>query len=560
MHKSIILLLVLSLVLTSAIIPINAGVEDVVYISPASQITDIDNHWARESIYALVNLEILSGYPDKTFRPDNQVTRGEYLTSLFNTVCILDENIISEDIPNSMGDFNFYVFRENERKKFLKSFSTFEYELAYNDLESHWSKNNVAWVKNYCDKKNPGLFEKIFPGTSFYPNQLITREEAVLVSIAFLNSPVRSRGVEFKDVTPDYVFYDEIMNLVDNGIVNGFPEGTFRPKENITRAATAIIMTNVLKEIAYNMNFFAIPDTYTYTIGSSNDGDYVATFMTEEMYKNLPTELDKKYASEFKAYELERQMIQEIMGIEIYNNLEEQGFEFGTDEYYEKLKELEKQIEEKYENIKREEIPYYEPERDRLEVLKELEQNDYWNKAGLYYWIYRCDPDSPIEYLEKAETAYSVDKNGKDDLYKIYEEFIQYYLWKEKNNEKVIEYIDKANDLFIPNEYGEAYVANMQDIRFYSFAAYYLAIIEEYDKALDYIEKLFEEGDTSGLSFDAYFSLERGSLMYLSGQKDKAVQYLKESLSTLEKEEYVDESLVNKYIWALKYIQILDGK
>ncbi|NLY42556.1 MAG: S-layer homology domain-containing protein [Clostridiaceae bacterium] len=559
MHKSTILFLVLSLVFTNVFIPISAGAEEMVYVSPAPELTDIDNHWASESVYALVNIEILSGYPDKTFKPDNQVTRAEYLTSLFKTVCILDESITSEYVPDSMGNFYFYGFRENERREFLKNFAKAQYEPSYNDLENHWSKNYVAWVKNYCDKKEPDLFKKIFPGESFYPDQPITREEAVLVTTAFMTPPVRSRGIGFKDVTPEYAFYDEIMNLVNNGIINGFPDGTFKPKENITRAATAVIMTNVLKEIAYNMDFFANPDIYLFTIGSSNDGDYVATFMTEDMYQNPPTELDKKYVAEFKAYELDRQLAQELM-TGVYLEAEAQGYEYGTDEYEEKLKELENAVIEKYEKIKREEIPYYEPEKDRLEVLKELEQEDYWNKAGLYYWMYKLDPKNSIEYLKKAEAAYSIDKNGKDDLYKVYEEFILYYVLQEKNNQKAIEYIDKAYGLFVPNEYGEAIVANMQDIRFYAFAAYWLARLGEYDKALYYVEKLFDDTASTDVVFGTHFALERGILMYLCGEKDKAVKYLKDNLSIVETEEYVDESLRDKYIWALKSIQRLDAK
>jgi len=559
MRKSTISLLLLALLLINLLNPINAVAEDMDYLPLSYQITDIANHWAGQTIAGLIDLEILLGYPDKTFKPDNHTTRAEYLTTLFKTVCVLDESIDPEEISVGFIYYDYYYFRADKRREFLKNFSNVDYKLPYNDMEKHWSRNYVAWVKKYCDKKNPGLFEKIFPGENFYPNKLITREEAALVTISFLDPPVRNVGIEFKDVTPDHEFYNEIMYLVDNGIIRGLPDGTFRPEENITRAATAVIMTNVLKEIAYNTDFFANPEAYLAFINSTSDSDYVATFMTEEMYQNPPTELDKKYAAEFKAYELERQMVQELMSGEIYDTLEQQGYEAGTDEYLLKAAELENLIVEKYENLKKE-IPYYEAERDSLEVLRELEEKDYWNKAGLYYWIYKCSPNWPIEYLEKAEEAYQIDKNGKDDLYKIYEEFINYYTWTETNSQKVIEYIEKAEGLFIPDEYGNAYVANMEDVRFYPFAAYYLTHVGEYGKALDYLDKLFAKADTDGIPFEIYFSLERGVLMYLSGQKDEAVQYLKENLNIAEKEEYVDETLINKYIWALKSIQRLEAK
>lgn len=75
LRKSTVLFIVLSLVLTN-VIPIYAAAADMAYVPPAYELTDIGNHWASESIAALVNLEILSGYPDKTFKTDNQVTRA----------------------------------------------------------------------------------------------------------------------------------------------------------------------------------------------------------------------------------------------------------------------------------------------------------------------------------------------------------------------------------------------------------------------------------------------------------------------------------------------------
>ena len=160
LKKLTVLFFVLTFILTN-VIPVSAEEGDMVYTSQASEIIDIANHWANQYIFALVDREILSGYPDKTFRPDNQITRGEYLTALFKTACVLDEAIVSEDIPYGMGYFYFYDFRENGRREFLQSFPSADYELSYGDMKNHWSKNYVAWIKNFCDKKVPGLFEKI---------------------------------------------------------------------------------------------------------------------------------------------------------------------------------------------------------------------------------------------------------------------------------------------------------------------------------------------------------------------------------------------------------------
>ena len=39
--------------------------------------TDIENHWSKEFALKLVNLGILTGYPDNTLRPDKKITRAE---------------------------------------------------------------------------------------------------------------------------------------------------------------------------------------------------------------------------------------------------------------------------------------------------------------------------------------------------------------------------------------------------------------------------------------------------------------------------------------------------
>jgi hypothetical protein len=45
-------------------------------------LTDIAGHWAESNIKKLVSLGAISGYPDGTFRPNNNITRAEFVTVL----------------------------------------------------------------------------------------------------------------------------------------------------------------------------------------------------------------------------------------------------------------------------------------------------------------------------------------------------------------------------------------------------------------------------------------------------------------------------------------------
>jgi uncharacterized lipoprotein YddW (UPF0748 family) len=47
-------------------------------VSTSTRFSDVQNHWARLFIEALAVRRILNGYPNRTFRPDNSVTRAEF--------------------------------------------------------------------------------------------------------------------------------------------------------------------------------------------------------------------------------------------------------------------------------------------------------------------------------------------------------------------------------------------------------------------------------------------------------------------------------------------------
>src|SRR5690554_2398361 len=49
-----------------------------VNINYAEGYSDINNHWAKEYIIRLIEKNIISGYSDGTFRPDNNITVAEF--------------------------------------------------------------------------------------------------------------------------------------------------------------------------------------------------------------------------------------------------------------------------------------------------------------------------------------------------------------------------------------------------------------------------------------------------------------------------------------------------
>lgn len=71
---------------------------------------------------------------------------------------------------------------------------------------------------------------------------------ALLVFFAILfaiNLPV-SATEEFPDVGPDYWSYDAIMYFKDKNVLSGYPDGYYRPDQEVTRAEFATIVTKAL--------------------------------------------------------------------------------------------------------------------------------------------------------------------------------------------------------------------------------------------------------------------------------------------------------------------------
>src|SRR6056297_953163 len=68
---------------------------------------DIGNHWAKESIEKFVENEIVSGYPDNTFKPNNPISRAESAAIINNNFgyYLRDENNFS-DVKEGKWYFN----------------------------------------------------------------------------------------------------------------------------------------------------------------------------------------------------------------------------------------------------------------------------------------------------------------------------------------------------------------------------------------------------------------------------------------------------------------------
>lgn len=93
-----------------------------------------------------------------------------------------------------------------------------------------------------------------YPDNTFRPNNKITREEVTMMIGIALNLNGEKRKTIFPDVNPDSFGSGYIASAVEAGIISGHTDGQFKPKDSITRGHVAIMLERAFqlkgKEIA----------------------------------------------------------------------------------------------------------------------------------------------------------------------------------------------------------------------------------------------------------------------------------------------------------------------
>lgn len=86
-----------------------------------------------------------------------------------------------------------------------------------------------------------------YPDGSFRPNAPVTRAEfAAIVNKAFPNAETRQSARTFVDVSPSFWGYSAIRQASQTAFLSGYPDGSFRPNQNIPRAQVLVSLNNGL--------------------------------------------------------------------------------------------------------------------------------------------------------------------------------------------------------------------------------------------------------------------------------------------------------------------------
>lgn len=176
--------------------------------------TDVTGHWSETDIYYMTNKGVLDGYPDRTFKPDKTITRGELVTIL--------------------------------AKEAQADTSAYGGESQFSDIGSHWAKKAINWAAA------AGIVNGYGNGT-FRPDAPILREEMAVM----LNRYISGKGLQFK--YPEDPFNDSnkispwakeaVTAMQRYGFIQGKGNHNFVPRDTATRAETAAIVARYIRTL-----------------------------------------------------------------------------------------------------------------------------------------------------------------------------------------------------------------------------------------------------------------------------------------------------------------------
>jgi|GEM_PF-3087957 len=177
--------------------------------------SDMGTHWSDITVGKLVELGVISGYTDGTFKPNDTITRAEFTTIVRKSL----------DLEKAEGN-------------------------SFQDTTNHWAKQEIhTLVVN-------GGIDKNEYGVEFDPNKNITRLEMAKIIVRSLGLTEQAKakaGVKTQFADDNLIpSLDKgyIIIASDNNIISGYPDKTFKPNGQATRAEASQMIVNMLDAIS----------------------------------------------------------------------------------------------------------------------------------------------------------------------------------------------------------------------------------------------------------------------------------------------------------------------
>ena len=180
--------------------------------SPKVELTDIGNHWAKQSIEKSIELGFVVGYGDGTFRPNDTITRGEFATMLARALKL------------ELGNTEFSFADKSE---------------------------TPVWAQPFIQALAKAGFISGNQEGAFLAKNKITRSELVVMVVRALGLEINlNEALVFDDANqvPEWA-KPYVAAAAKAGLVKGNGDGKFNPNASSTRAEAVTLILAMLNNV-----------------------------------------------------------------------------------------------------------------------------------------------------------------------------------------------------------------------------------------------------------------------------------------------------------------------
>lgn len=210
---------------------------------------DLSSHWAGAQVGRWVAAGYINGYNDGAVKPDASITRAEF-AALVSRAFITP----ASSVPNV-------------------TYSTYGATMV-NPSFSDLSVNN--WAYSHLMTAVQAGYLSGYPDGTIRPNKLITRQEAAAIVAKVIGLTNGDTAVlqRFSDSAKVASWSKRsVTEVIQQGYMHGYPDGTFRPTKSLTRAEAIVLLDAASGYTMDNMNSSVAPSKNKGTVTGDTYGD-----------------------------------------------------------------------------------------------------------------------------------------------------------------------------------------------------------------------------------------------------------------------------------------------
>ncbi|MDD4801958.1 MAG: S-layer homology domain-containing protein [Syntrophomonas sp.] len=185
---------------------------------------DLQGHWVRQAVTRAAALDLISGYPDGQFKPEQKISQIEALVIF-------------------MRADGFNPAKTTARNKNVKKTIT------------QVKVPQIPWGQSYLDAAAESQYLSAEEVAAFNPQVPITRAQVAALIVRILQLPLADQTANDSDraVLTDLasipqVYLPHVLSISEAGIMKGYEDGSFGPNMGLKRSEAAVLLSKLMEQ------------------------------------------------------------------------------------------------------------------------------------------------------------------------------------------------------------------------------------------------------------------------------------------------------------------------